>query len=321
MSFVKLDCGILNSTLWTAREPRDVFITALLMAMPVEFKEPLEQIEVRSLKPTGWVAPAGWYGFIAAAGIGIVNRALVPVQEGMDALERLGSPEPESRSQDHDGRRLIRIDGGYVVLNFMKYRDRDYTGAERARNYRLRQKSITAASRDVSESNRPSQESVTSTRDVTQSECRGQSAEVRVHTEEPKSKHTPPAEATAQAPATTPAEAVKPKRQKQPACAIQCPAGVDAQTWADWLALRKAKRAPVTQTVLDGANGEAQKAGMTLEEFLRVWCRRGSQGLEAAWLRPEERAVGRPSQAVDVAARNAEAKRLLFGDDREVIDV
>jgi len=31
--------------------------------------------------------------------------------------------------------------------------------------------------------------------------------------------------------------------------------------------------------------------------------------------------VGRPGSVVDVEARNAEAKRLLFGDDREVIDV
>lgn len=67
------------------------------------------------------------------------------------------------------------------------------------------------------------------------------------------------------------------------------PDGVDQQVWSDWIALRKAKRAPVTQTVIDGAMGEAAKAGMTLEDFLRVWCSRGSQGLEAAWLKPNER--------------------------------
>ena len=67
------------------------------------------------------------------------------------------------------------------------------------------------------------------------------------------------------------------------------PADVDEQTWADWLSLRKTKRAPVTETVLRGARSEAAKAGISLEDFLRVWCRRGSQGLEASWLKDNER--------------------------------
>lgn len=75
------------------------------------------------------------------------------------------------------------------------------------------------------------------------------------------------------------------KRSAEP----PCPADVDAQVWTDWLALRAKKRAPVTATVIDGAKSEALKAGMTLDAFLRVWCRRGSQGLEADWLKPAER--------------------------------
>jgi len=65
---------------------------------------------------------------------------------------------------------------------------------------------------------------------------------------------------------------------------------VSEQVWGDWLTLRRAKSAPVTTTVLTSARGEAAKAGMTLEAFLTVWCRRGSQGLEASWLKPHERA-------------------------------
>lgn len=67
------------------------------------------------------------------------------------------------------------------------------------------------------------------------------------------------------------------------------PPDVAMQVWSDWLALRKAKKAPVTQTVVDNATAEAAKAGMTLEAFLRVWCARGSQGLQADWLKPHER--------------------------------
>lgn len=70
--------------------------------------------------------------------------------------------------------------------------------------------------------------------------------------------------------------------------AIACPPDVDQQVWVDWVQLRKTKRATVTQTVIDGARKEAEKAGMSLSEFLAVWCRRGSQGLEASWLKPSE---------------------------------
>jgi hypothetical protein len=71
--------------------------------------------------------------------------------------------------------------------------------------------------------------------------------------------------------------------------AIACPPDVDPQVWADWVQLRKTKRATVTQTVVDGARKEADKAGMSLTDFLAIWCRRGSQGLEASWLKPEEK--------------------------------
>ncbi|MEG2048925.1 MAG: hypothetical protein RR100_18915 [Comamonas sp.] len=64
------------------------------------------------------------------------------------------------------------------------------------------------------------------------------------------------------------------------------------QTWADWQQLRKVKRAPVTETVVNGARSEAAKAGMTLEAFLQLWCIRGSQGLQAAWLKPAAQPSG-----------------------------
>lgn len=147
--FVKLDCGILESSLWDDRDTRDVFITALLMAEPVELAEPMPQIEVDSLEHTGFVVPPGWYGFIRAAGPGIIRRSLVASNEaGMRALKELGSPDRSSRTPDHDGRRLVRIDGGFVVLNWEKYRARDYTSAERSRRWREKSKqSDTVATR------------------------------------------------------------------------------------------------------------------------------------------------------------------------------
>lgn len=73
------------------------------------------------------------------------------------------------------------------------------------------------------------------------------------------------------------------------------PDDVTDQTWADWLALRKAKKAPVTETVLREAVKEAEKAGLPLEQFLCVWCSRGSQGLQADWLKPHELQPHRPT--------------------------
>src|SRR3990167_1665265 len=140
MAFVKLDCGMLDSTTWADREAREVFITALLMAKPWEVDRPEAQITVDSLDHTGWSVPAGWYGFVAAAGPGIMRGAGIEEAAGLDALRRLGEPDPGSRSQEFDGRRLVRVNGGYVVLNFMRYHDRDDTAPERSRRYRERQK-------------------------------------------------------------------------------------------------------------------------------------------------------------------------------------
>jgi hypothetical protein len=149
--YVKLDCGILNSTLWFERDAREVFITALLMAEPYELTEPTAQIEVSSLDLTGWMVPPGWYGFVPAAGVGIIHRAGIDEARGRAALELLCAPELSSRSPEHDGRRLARVDGGYLVLNFIKYREKDATTAERSRRWRERQKarkSTVAVTRD-----------------------------------------------------------------------------------------------------------------------------------------------------------------------------
>jgi len=70
---------------------------------------------------------------------------------------------------------------------------------------------------------------------------------------------------------------------------ISRPDDVTEQTWGDWVQLRKAKRSTASATAIAGARDEAEKAGMTLESFLQIWCRRGSQTLEAAWLKPHER--------------------------------
>lgn len=151
MPFVKLDCKLLHSTLWLDVDGTRIFITALLMAEPWVCDEPVAQLDVNTMKPTGWKVPAGWYGFVPAAGPGIVTAAVLDMKVGMNALVRLGMPEAESRSPEFDGRRLVRVRGGFVVLNYMHYREQDLTGAERQRRWRDRNKakSVTRHSNGV----------------------------------------------------------------------------------------------------------------------------------------------------------------------------
>ena len=190
MAFVKLDTNILNSTLWIERDQREVFITALLMAEPCQFKEPQQQIEVDSLKTTGFFAPAGWYGFVQAAGIGIVNRAGVPREDGMEALRKLCAPEVESRSQEFDGRRMIRINGGYLILNFMKYRDKDHTAADRQRKLRERRKEEAQRNSQAGRYEESRRYDTLPQRNITEADSRGQSTDAEKE-QKPTAKKKP----------------------------------------------------------------------------------------------------------------------------------
>jgi uncharacterized protein YdaU (DUF1376 family) len=83
----------------------------------------------------------------------------------------------------------------------------------------------------------------------------------------------------------------KPKRES--ATGVACPHDVSEQVWQDWLALRKSKKAAVTATVLEGARKEAFKLDWPLEKFLVEWCTRGSQGLKAEWIKPEQQSMSK----------------------------
>ena len=77
----------------------------------------------------------------------------------------------------------------------------------------------------------------------------------------------------------------EPIKSNKRTSAPSCPQDVDAGVWEDWKQLRKSKRATVSETVVEQARKEAMKAGMSLNQFFREWCLRGSQGLKAEWLK------------------------------------
>jgi hypothetical protein len=73
---------------------------------------------------------------------GFASLARVAPDEMRRAIEILSSPDPDSRTQDHEGRRIEIISGGWRVINHELYRNKGQSQAgSRApymRNYRKR---------------------------------------------------------------------------------------------------------------------------------------------------------------------------------------
>ena len=72
------------------------------------------------------------------------------------------------------------------------------------------------------------------------------------------------------------------KRQK--ATVVATPEGVSQSVWDDFVKHRKAKKAQVTQTVIDGITKEAKKAGWPLEDALKETILRNWASFKADWV-------------------------------------
>lgn len=85
--------------------------------------------------------------------------------------------------------------------------------------------------------------------------------------------------------------------------------GVQEQIADDFLAVRKAKRAPLTETALDAIKREAGKAGLDLNAALRICVERNWQSFMAEWiLRPTASAPGAAAKFDPVAHVNKNRK-------------
>lgn len=100
---------LLDSSLWATATPaaRCVWITFLLDADPE--------------------------GCIPTSVPGLARRANVTVDEARAAIAMLEAPDPDSRTPDHEGRRVAKIAGGWQVLNFVAKRELAKQEAEKAR--------------------------------------------------------------------------------------------------------------------------------------------------------------------------------------------
>jgi hypothetical protein len=95
--YTKLHSGILDSSIWSA----DVYTRVVWVAM---------------------LAKADAEGRVMAAPSRMVEICNVPQSRFDRAIEKLSGPDPESKTPDHEGRRIAKIQGGWQILNYKKYR-------------------------------------------------------------------------------------------------------------------------------------------------------------------------------------------------------
>jgi hypothetical protein len=134
--YTKLFSSIITSTIW--REPPvicKVWITMLALADK--------------------------NGEVTATIPGLADMARVSRDDCEAALKIFLSPDPDSRSEDSEGRRIEQIDGGWELINHAKYRkmtdleDQKTMAALRSKRYRERHAAVTlrhAPSRSVTNS-------------------------------------------------------------------------------------------------------------------------------------------------------------------------
>lgn len=101
-------------------------------------------------------------GFVNTSIPGLARMANVSREECEKAIETLESPDPHSKSPEHEGRRIEVVHGGIVILNHAKHRkgDKNSAGAKRTKAWRDRQKEKEASQKtcDASQTSRDEDE-------------------------------------------------------------------------------------------------------------------------------------------------------------------
>lgn len=81
-------------------------------------------------------------GLVEGVPSGLARSANIPIEECRKGLLKLESPDDESRSQEFEGRRIRKVDGGWQVINHHKYNERARKRAEYLRNWRESKKAL-----------------------------------------------------------------------------------------------------------------------------------------------------------------------------------
>lgn len=81
-----------------------------------------EPLHVRVMWTT-LLALCGSDGVAKVSENSVWRLANITEAEAEDALRILSSPDPFSKSQAEEGRRIVRVEGGFLLVNFLRYRD------------------------------------------------------------------------------------------------------------------------------------------------------------------------------------------------------
>lgn len=124
--YVKLFGSILDSSIW-AEDHATVRVWITMLAMANED------------------------GVVAASPSGLARRANVSPEECRKALGIFQQPDIESKSQEWGGRRIEPVDGGWLLLNYAKYREMRTKKQviDAARQARKRRRDTSRSSRDI----------------------------------------------------------------------------------------------------------------------------------------------------------------------------
>ena len=109
MGYTKLFNEIIMSTVW--REPNHIRILWITM-----------------------LALKDQYHTINASLPGLADAARITIKECEEALKVLSEPDPHSRTKEFSGRRIESCDGGWLILNGEKYRNK--MSADERREYK-----------------------------------------------------------------------------------------------------------------------------------------------------------------------------------------
>lgn len=96
--------------------------------------------------------------------------------------------------------------------------------------------------------------------------------------------------------------------------------GADHQTAADYLELRKAKKAASTRTALRAVVAEAAKAGIPVGVALTTCCARGWAGFKADWVEPKPRDGPAKAAKFDPVA-HVNRNRIRQSETANIIDI
>lgn len=188
----------------------------------------------------------------------IVRRTTIPqhiIEKGIAVLQL---PDPDSRTPDDDGKRIVRLsehrNWGWRIVNHAKYRairsDEERREYHRSYYHDVRKPKLAQSSTNFQQLSNDSNSSSSST-DYTDTRSKKQKAESTG--------------------LLTKSDVVD--------------AGVDEVVARDWLAIRKAKKAVLTETAWNAILREAKKAGMPVGEAIKISVERGWQGFKAEWLK------------------------------------